>query len=390
MSKILILTSKTGGGHVSLAQALRDQLSAHFSIEIVDPQPRIIHWHYRLLSRHALWLWAAEFKVSDTPARALAAHKSFTTLFARNVAGLLRRTQPDLVITTYPFLTYEVTQAMRQINLHCPFVMLFTDPNGVHQSWLTERGAAATFAPTHETHTQALAAGFVPQHLHFTGWPVRGQFYGVSADIRAQTLNQLNLPLDKFTVFLQGGGEGAAKFAQTVNNLLAIPNLQIILAAGTNRALFDRFSGIENVRPLGFTSEIAPYMAAADVVVGKAGPNMLFESVTLGKPFIATTYIPGQEEVNLEFIQRHQLGWVALKPNEQRQLIQALANNPAQLQAMSESVNSYRQWNTAATQTILPLIQITLSQSVSVPAASTRPSQQLGGELEVNHAKLQN
>ena len=48
---------------------------------------------------------------------------------------------------------------------------------------------------------------------------------------------------------------------------------------------------------------------------------MLFEAVTLGKPFIATAYIPGQEEANLEFIRRHKLGWVALKPDQQLALL---------------------------------------------------------------------
>lgn len=383
MPKLLILTSKTGGGHVSLAQALQYRLSNHFEIEIVDPQPRLIHWHYRLVSRHALWLWAAEFKASDTPARALSAHKTFTALFARNVAGLLRRTQPQLVITTYPFLTYEVTQAMQPANVRCPFLMLLSDPNSVHQSWLTEHNATDTFAPTRETYHQALTAGFQPQRLHLTGWPVRGQFYqaGDPASVRERIFSQLNLQPDQFTVFLQGGGEGAAKFAQTVNTLLGIPNLQIILAAGTNRALFNRFSGLPNIRPLGFTDQIAPYLAAADVVMGKAGPNMLFEAVTLGKPFIATTFIPGQEAGNLEFIERHQLGWVALQPAEQHQLLQRLSSQPAQLQACLATVAAYRAWNTAATETILPLTQAALAQFASQPVqtyAAAQPDYGLG------------
>jgi processive 1,2-diacylglycerol beta-glucosyltransferase len=246
---------------------------------------------------------------------------------------------------------------MKQSSLRCPFVMLFTDPNGVHHSWLTERNATATFAPTHETHTQALAAGFTPDRLHFTGWPVRSQFYKAQTSLRAETLARLDLQPDTFTVFLQGGGEGAAKFSQTVENLLAVNNIQIILAAGTNQALLKRFSGIQNLRPLAFTKTIAPFMAAANIVMGKAGPNMLFEAITLSKPFIATTYIPGQEEVNLEFIQRHQLGWVALTAQEQRELIRVLSVNPTRLDAMTQSVNKYRQQNTEATQRILPLTQ---------------------------------
>ena len=357
MPKILILCSKTGGGHVSLAEALRDQLAQHFAVEIVDPQPRVIHWHYRLVSRHALWLWAAEFKGGDTPGRSLFVHKMSAAFFAPNVAGLLRRTQPDLVISTYPFLTYEVVQAMKASGVRRPFVMLFADPNGVHHAWLTEREAAATFAPTRETYAQALAAEFAPERLHLTGWPVRGQFYRCHEAARAETLNRLGLRPDRFTVFLQGGGEGAARIARTVENLLPVPGIQIILAVGTNKALAERFTMVHNLRPVAFTKEIAPFMAAADVVMGKAGPNMLFESVTLSKPFIATAYIPGQEEANLEFIRRHQLGWVALTAAEQRELVQALATDPRQLQTMAESVNCYRRWNTEARETILPLMK---------------------------------
>src|SRR5947209_3379691 len=130
--------SKTGGGHLSLAEALRDRLAGAHAITIIDPQPRVIHWHYRLVSRYALWLWAAEFRAADTPARALRAHQIFTALFARNVGALLARQQPDLVMTTYPFLTYEVTQAMQRIRRQTPLVVLFADPNGVHQAWLSE------------------------------------------------------------------------------------------------------------------------------------------------------------------------------------------------------------------------------------------------------------
>jgi UDP-N-acetylglucosamine:LPS N-acetylglucosamine transferase len=132
--------------------------------------------------------------------------------------------------------------------------------------------------------------------------------------------------------------------------------LQVILAVGTNQALLARFKDVKNVYTLPFTKQIAQYMAAADVVMGKAGPNTLFESVMLGKPFIATAYIPGQEEANLEFIRRHQLGWVVLEPEQQRDLVARLAARGTELSTMIASVNAYRQWNSAANEFIVPLI----------------------------------
>ncbi|MEO8972488.1 MAG: glycosyltransferase [Ktedonobacteraceae bacterium] len=355
---ILILTSKTGGGHVSLAESLRDRLAESYTIEIVDPQPVFFHWHYRLVSRYALWLWAAEFQYTDTPRRALFAHRVFTRLVARQLHALVERIQPACIITTYPFLSYEVMRVLEQRKAHIPFVMLLADPNDVHASWLTERHAAAIFAPTRETYTQCLKAGIDAQRVHLTGWPVRNQFYHAEHVSRTETLKMLHLDLNRFTVFLQGGGEGAAKFGHTVETVLnAGENVQVILATGTNAALLNRFSGVKNLYALPFTKDIATYMAAADVIMGKAGPNMLFEAVTLGKPFIATAYIPGQEEVNLDFIRRHSLGWVALESSQQQTLVRELSSTPSTLHAMQSSVQVYRAWNINDTEAIVPLIQ---------------------------------
>src|ERR1700686_4741509 len=137
---ILILTSKTGGGHVSLAEALRDLLERGVptagsvyeqyasdtgapAISIVDPQPSFFHLHYRFVSRKALWLWAAEFQFFDAPRRAILAHRVFTRLVRHRLDALLDKAQPDLIVTTYPFLTYEVMRVMERRASPVPLVM---------------------------------------------------------------------------------------------------------------------------------------------------------------------------------------------------------------------------------------------------------------------------
>src|SRR6266568_9682373 len=111
---ILILTSKTGGGHVSLAEALCDLIKNDTqvgseendkgtkdtkapAITIVDPQPGFFHLHYRLVSRYALWLWAAEFRFLDTQRRARLAHYAFTRLIRNQLNALLDHVQPDII-----------------------------------------------------------------------------------------------------------------------------------------------------------------------------------------------------------------------------------------------------------------------------------------------------
>src|SRR4051812_7121829 len=99
MSRVLIFTANSGGGHVSLAEALRDRLPVEATATLVDPMPRAASAHYRMLSRHALGLWAAEFRGTDTPARALAMHHMLTLLLGPRLGALLDEYQPDLVLS---------------------------------------------------------------------------------------------------------------------------------------------------------------------------------------------------------------------------------------------------------------------------------------------------
>lgn len=388
---ILILTSKTGGGHISLAEALRDLLEQEIReakapiITIADPQPGFLSFHYRLVSRYALRLWAAEFQFFDTPWRALQAHRVVARLVRRQLCSLLDRVQPDLILTTYPFLSYEVMRILEERSSNAPLISLFSDAHAVHTAWLTERRATATFAPTRETYEQALAAGFAPECLHLVGWPVRAQFFHAhlsSQEARMEHLARLNLSPNRLTIFLQGGGEGAAYIHRTLENILAARSLtnhiQVILAAGTNAALYASYTNAQNVAVLPYTKHIAPIMAAADVIMGKAGPNILFESVTLGKPFIATTYIPGQEWANLSLIQRHNLGWVALQPEEQVALLTRLASTaPDQLREKESAIHAYRLWNAEANQRIVPLIRSCILSGYEASGARTSTKEQL-------------
>lgn len=366
---------------MSLAEAIRDLIEEDVqapAITIADPQPDFFHVHYRLLSRYALRLWAAEFQFFDTSRRALLAHRVFTRLVRRQLNALLDTIQPDLILTTYPFLSYEVRHTLEQRSSKVPLILLISDANTVHASWLTERQVTATFAPTQETYEQALAAGFAPERVYLVGWPVRAQFLRdslSSREIRTEQLARLHLAPNRFTIFLQGGGEGAAHVDRTLENILAISsltnNVQVILAAGTNAALQERYKHARNLAILPYTKEAAPFMAAADIIMGKAGPNVLFESVMLGKPFIATTYIPGQEQANLSFIQDHGLGWVAIQPEEQRSLLTALTRNVSQFREMSATINAYRQWNAEMMKRIVPCISSLLPSTALKRRSST-------------------
>jgi UDP-N-acetylglucosamine:LPS N-acetylglucosamine transferase len=98
-------------------------------------------------------------------------------------------------------------------------------------------------------------------------------------------------------------------------------------------------------------------MAAADVIAGKAGASFISEAFTLEKPFIVTSYIPGQESANLPFIEQRQLGWICLEPTSLQKLIADIARNPALLAEMTDSIRAYKTWNQQANEDICEVIE---------------------------------
>jgi len=341
---------------MSLSLALADMLSENYQTTIEDPNPGIIRQYYTWVGRHFLPLWGWGYKTSDSEKAALRLHRILTLLVQKRLVALIEQIKPHLIITTHTLLSYEVARAIEQSGKSIPLIFQFSELERIHATWVSEKNADAYFVPTREIYAQAQKQGIDPGHLYLTGMPLRKQFLQDYSASKPETLTELAFDPTMFTVFLQGGAEGAAGIDRTVNNILASGRpLQIILAAGTNKQLASRFTGIARVRVLPFTDNIAHYMAAADVIVGKAGPNVIAETAMLEKPFVATAFIPGQEAPNLAFLERYNLGWVCLDSKTQRGLMSKLAADPTQLAEKIASVRDYRAWNMQANQH-LPLV----------------------------------
>lgn len=61
-------------------------------------------------------------------------------------------------------------------------------------------------------------------------------------------------------------------------------------------------AGKVDVLGVGFVSNIAEYMVAADILVSKAGPGTISEAAALSLPIMLTSFLPGQEEGNVEYV----------------------------------------------------------------------------------------
>ena len=362
---ILILTFSTGGGHVNLAHSLRDMLSTTYSVDIADPYPaNILQQYYTLLSRHFLPLWNLQYTYTDSKTMSLLLHRVLTALIKKRLIAAIEKVKPQLIISTHSLLSYEIARAIEGIEQTVPLVFQLTDLEEVHVSWFTEKHAHAYLAPTREICAQALEEGIARERVYTTGRPIRRQFLQPPGEERDETLSKLSLNPTLPTIFLQGGAQGSAGIEWTIKSILTadVP-MQIILAAGNNTQLAASFAGIEHLRVLPFTETIVPYMAASDLIVGKAGASFLSEAFMLEKPFLVTTYIPGQEAPNLRFLERYNVGWVCLDAGAVKPLLEHVMSDTTVIAQKIASIRAYKAWNMQANQNIPLIIEELLTQS---------------------------
>jgi UDP-N-acetylglucosamine:LPS N-acetylglucosamine transferase len=358
---ILILTTRTGGGHLNLAQSLKEMLGTYYEVAIVDPQPDIVDRWYASVSRHFLKYLDWQYTFTDNEIASLWLHRVLTPFSLSRLLGIIEHIQPQLIITTHALLSFATARANEHLRKRVPLVFQLTDLGQLHMTWFTEKQADAYLAPTREIFAQALEQGIDKNRLYLTGRPVRRQFLEASPYGRSEKLAALDFDPAVFTIFLQGGAKGSAGVDRTVESLLSsgVP-MQIILAVGNNKGMAARYAGIEQVRTLSFTEMIAPYMAAADVIAGKAGASFVSEAFMLEKPFLITAFIPGQEALNLQFIERHNLGWVCLEPTAQKELLARITSDPMMMAEKVDSIRAYKAWNMQANQDICPIIDLLL------------------------------
>jgi len=104
----------------------------------------------------------------------------------------------------------------------------------------------------------------------------------------------------------------------------------------------EQSQGIVSVVGLGFITNMAEYMVAADILVSKAGPGTISEAAALSLPVMLTSYLPGQEEGNVDYVVEGGFGAFCedTDPQAVAAEIALWLNNEAKLMTMSTAAKA--------------------------------------------------
>jgi hypothetical protein len=87
----------------------------------------------------------------------------------------------------------------------------------------------------------------------------------------------------------------------------------------------------------GFVSNLGDYIAASDVVVGKSGPNQVFETLVQERPIIISSFLANEKETT-EWVIRSRAGWLTRTPDNLAHLLARLAAHPEVLRDYQKSI----------------------------------------------------
>ena len=342
---IFFATVIVGGGHVATARAISEAIETlypgDFSLPVSDyadylgvtGMDRRHKAFWRSALRYPVIARAGQRLIDSFPRLTVAGQRRLVGGFARAAAHDLGRKSPLLVVSNHGLLTTGLALARERYGLKVPVLTYATEPHRISAYWADPR-AEHIVVPAEEVRWDLIRMGVPAGKIAVVGYPVRQSF--LNAPAKAEARKSLGLE-DRFTCLISLGGEGVVvgKPHRIVQALLdSETTSQVVVVTGRNKRLRRELESLDKpgLRVEGFVEEMALYVSASDVVIGKAGPASVYESLAVGRPVIVTGHAGLNEKEVAEFIERSGFGSYAKTPEALSKSILRYASNPALLE----------------------------------------------------------
>ena len=321
--RILFLFSDTGGGHRASATAVKKameiQYPGQFEIELLDPFVdggggflRWLVYRYGWLIKNMPHFYGAIFHGTDNRPVMRTAIRVFGNQVRPGIKKNIDARSPSAVVSFHPLTNHVVVEVLRKSGSQIPFITVVTDMSEFHRMWMAP-GADMVVVPSPEGRRYCIQHGLDPRRVHSAGLPVDPRFGRPLHDHEKAALQQRLGLVDKPTLLLASGGEGAGRLGRQAISLDAADlGLQLIVVCGRNQKLQRKLEARTWKGPVsvfGFVDNMPELMQASDAIVTKAGPGTIAEALICGLPIFLTSYVPGQEEGNVSFVTEQHVGW---------------------------------------------------------------------------------
>jgi len=352
MKKIMIFYAAYGGGHLSAARSIKENIETNYTnveVKLVDCMEYVSKYvnkvttkAYSEMAKKAPRTWGRVYWNSQ---KGPLAHLSTTSnkVLSIKLNTLLQDFKPNIIISTHPFGTQMCAYLKKLGKLDAKIATVMTD-YAPHDQWLVFNHFVDYYFVSHEGMKNQLHEKGIPNEKIFaTGIPLSNKFL-LKYD-KSQILESFGLSPNRKTVLFFGGGEFGLGKTQTFKIFKSFvecnENIQIVAIAGKNPKMKENFENLvselgkqENVKILEYTNKVPELMSISDLVVSKPGGLTTTESLASGLPIVVINPIPGQEEENATYLEENKVAIWIRKNDNVEEILNDLFTNPDKMQEM--------------------------------------------------------
>jgi len=350
--RVLVLTASYGSGHNAAARSLAGAFQAagatvivvdHFC-ELVHPAfDRVTRALYAAVLRRAPALWGLAYGIGDRLSSDSPWAFGMPCVGVRGLGRLLDTLGPDAVVSVHatPAVALStLAQRGRRIPPHTTVVTDFV----AHSQWIAP-GVDRYCVAAEEVKHEFVARGIAADRVIVTGVPVRAGFEVPLDPLTAR--RALGLSPDLPVVLAMAGAQGSFGRLRDVARALtdAGTPLQGLVVTGHDVELADRLRRLtagQGIRVYGFVDDVRPLMAAADLLVSKAGGMTLAEALAAELPLLTYGSLPGQERRNERFASRAGIALVARRQRELGRALERALTEPKLLDRLRRQMRRVR------------------------------------------------
>lgn len=354
MKRIDIYTIDIGGGHIAPAVALKEQFDIlgykDLDVRVVNLGIALgasfLRYLYKFYWNNALRyppLINAFYRGADNPFMIKIIDRILGITILPKFVRYLERERPDLVVSTYFTFTHYLELLKRVGQLHAVSVVLNPEPFDSHYLW---------FSPvfdwsivfSRKSRDEIVEKGIWARKVKVFQFPIKPSF-SPRKESRTVLRRRLGLAKKPFTVLFFFGAEGVGPVKKILATLIQRRlEIQAVVICGRNErlrkdmeslAMGDRGSLHITVR--GYVTNLAEYISAADVVVGKSGPNQVFETLVQERPIIISSFLANEKETT-SWVIGNKLGWLTRTPAHLATLLAKLVASPAILERYQQNI----------------------------------------------------
>lgn len=324
--KVGIIAAKTGNGHISVMNALKEEFERQGEKDIycfpsfyedmmVSNKILSDFYNFLMVNSVALCEKYCEFTYMTRPDLS----QDFYEGVKEYIYLFLIEHKFDILISVSHTINAAIIRVIREHSelSNIKFCVVVTDPYEPIAVGFAVEGADKYYCATDVVKNILTRANIATQKIVESGYPISYRFQLICEN---SICEELGFDKQKPIILLNAGSQGIYHYFDMLKKLVEIScELQIIVICGKNLTLYNQCQKIvkkrrceDNIKVLGFVDNIEMYMNICDLVITKAGANAIYEALMEKKPILIDA-IDGflfQERGIQKLLEKHDFGLI--------------------------------------------------------------------------------